>query len=122
MSSAFGSGYDDTVTRTYADLAKAVKDLKPEEVNPAAYDDLIVMFQAMRDYLAGEHDRLTRLGNELADREVAVAKRERQAALEKQALALLPRDGSGRLVGHKQETQGRTRGLGWARRFSASMD
>jgi hypothetical protein len=122
MSSAFGSGYDDNAAKTYADLAKAIKDLKPEEVNPTAYDDLIVMFKAMRDYLTGENERLTQLGKELAEREKAVAKRERQVALEKQALALLPRDGSGRMVGRRQESQERTGGFGWAKRFSASVD
>lgn len=120
MSSAFGSGYDDTATRTYADLAKAVKDLKPEEVNPAAYDDLIVMFQAMRDYLTGEHERLTCLGESLTDREVAVSKREKQVRLEKKALALLPRDGAGRIIERgRRETRG---GFGWGKRFSASKD
>jgi hypothetical protein len=88
---AFGSGYDEGQTKTYRDLAVAVRDMQPREVNPSAYEDVLVMFEALQAFLTGEDKRLTELGNELSKRETALVEAERRLALEKRAVAIMPK-------------------------------
>lgn len=78
ISATFG---DDTPEVTYDHIAAQVRAMKPRALAPSQYDDVVVLIEFMRDAVLKLADRNTQDAKELAMREAAVAKRERDVAL-----------------------------------------
>jgi hypothetical protein len=92
--SASETRFDDGQPKTYADLAKAIKDMSPRDVSPSAYEDVVLMMECMQGFLTGEWERLTQLGKALEAKEIALKETERRLGLEKRVLlGILPRSG-----------------------------
>ena len=116
--SPFGTGYDEQQSKTYRDLALAIKNMSPRDVSPGAYEDVLLMMETMQAFLTGENERLTQLGVQLSSREAALGEAEKRLQLEKRALGMVARSGDaslthGAVVRDVEPIQGR--GL-WGRR------
>jgi len=112
-SGAFGTGYDENQTKTYRDLARVVKEMQPREVNPSAYEDVLLLFETLQEFLTSEDARLTQLGNDLATRIKALEEGERKLALEKRAIGLVPRSRDGEIKTHVVERVAERKGWGF---------
>jgi len=120
--SGFGTGFDEGQTKTYADLARHIKAMIPREVSPSAYEDVLIMFEALQTYLTAENDRLLMLTKELATKETSLAETERRLTLEKRALAIMPRSRDASVI-HEAPTraeQPKGRSI-WGRRFTTAQ-
>ena len=121
--SPFGTGYDEAQTRTYKDLALAIKNMSPRDVSPSAYEDVLLMMETMQAFLTGENERLTELGKELSAKETTLGETERRLTLEKRALAIMPRSRDASLI-HEAPTrveQPKGRSI-WGRRSITVQD
>jgi len=117
--SPFGSGYDEAQTKTYKDLALAIKNMSPRDVSPSAYEDVLLMMETMQAFLTGENERLTELGKELAAKEATLAETERRLTLEKRALAIMPRSRDASLIHEERRAIEPAKGKGrWGLRFT----
>jgi hypothetical protein len=70
-------GSDDATNVTFETVAAQVKALKPRALTPTQHDDVITLIEYLQDETVRRYDALTRKGNELAEREAAIAAAER---------------------------------------------
>lgn len=77
--------------RVFMQVAKAIRDMKPRDLQPSSFDDVYCMIEYMQDRLSEEHERITSTSKRLEAQIADLKKRERELEIRVKGRTLLER-------------------------------